>query len=337
MVKSAKSTRTTGRARRMSRRPRARTAGTRPSSRALPLARPSPWRPVSRSQSRSESPSNNTLSARLDNAMFLRSFALLLAAVLLSLLWAQAAVAQQSPGITVSVNEVVSTSDGPKVLPPAVVSIDESVHVGDAPTVLPPTVVDITESIVATDQPVPVLPFTGCPAAHTSYDFTVANSPFTLTCSLQVDVGQSLTIDPGVQVRMPDGARIDIFGTANINGTPAAPVSIISAVAADPGRWAGVLVRAGSNVQMTSTTIESAGNSYARSLWLFDGATPSLAAITIRQSLGSGIYYEDGAAGSLAGATVDTTTGPGVVLAGRCCPQITNLTVNNASDYGLEL
>lgn len=60
----------------------------------------------------------------------------------------------------------------------------------------------------------------------TATTLTTAGSPYVATGDIDVDSGVVLTVEPGVTIRMPEGASFYVRGALDINGTAAEPVTI---------------------------------------------------------------------------------------------------------------
>ncbi|MGJ8726287.1 MAG: lamin tail domain-containing protein [Roseibacillus sp.] len=64
-----------------------------------------------------------------------------------------------------------------------------------------------------------------------------ANSPYVIEGDLVVEAGATLTIEEGVTVLMTKGSSVRVYGTLDVNGTEAAPVSFL---ARDGGSWGNI-------------------------------------------------------------------------------------------------
>lgn len=66
---------------------------------------------------------------------------------------------------------------------------------------------------------------------------TAANSPYVSDGDIVVDAGSILTIEPGVELRMPAGSNLRVMGSLQVLGTDVAPVKIL---ARDSKPWGGI-------------------------------------------------------------------------------------------------
>jgi hypothetical protein len=74
-----------------------------------------------------------------------------------------------------------------------------------------------------------------CGGIFADTTWTVQGSPYELTCDVRVFLDYSLTIEPGVVVRFNPGTTLQIDGTLNALGTPAAPIAFESVDSQNPG------------------------------------------------------------------------------------------------------
>lgn len=74
-------------------------------------------------------------------------------------------------------------------------------------------------------------------AVTTSTTLTAAASPYVVVGDLVVEAGATLTVEAGVTFVMPSRASLRVYGTLDVNGTEAAPVSFLSR---DGGSWGNI-------------------------------------------------------------------------------------------------
>ena len=78
------------------------------------------------------------------------------------------------------------------------------------------------------------------PGLITENTTLTSDHPFYVSENLHVPAGVTLTLDPGVEIRMPAQGHIIIDGQLIVNGTPDVPVLIGSNDETDNGRWGGI-------------------------------------------------------------------------------------------------
>jgi hypothetical protein len=91
---------------------------------------------------------------------------------------------------------------------------------------------------------------------------TAAQSPFHVDCSVTVDTGGVLAIEPGVRLDFGTGRRVDVKGTLTLSG--AAPGDIVFSSDKESkaaGDWDGVSLRAGATATLNGFTFEYGGKS----------------------------------------------------------------------------
>jgi hypothetical protein len=117
-----------------------------------------------------------------------------------------------------------------------------------------------TLAVTPTPEPTPVPP---TPTARPSEVLTgnvrwsAANSPVTLQRDHALAAGSSLTIDPGVEVRLAPGVQFTIGGILRAQGSPGAPVRFVGT----GGRWDGIVGTQGSTIILDQVQIRQAGRS----------------------------------------------------------------------------
>ncbi len=82
-----------------------------------------------------------------------------------------------------------------------------------------------------------------------------AQGPITLSQNHILTAGSSLTIEPGVEVRIKPGVKLFIEGTLRSAGTAANPVRFIG----PEGRWTGIIGQPGSTIVLEHTELRNAG------------------------------------------------------------------------------
>jgi len=98
----------------------------------------------------------------------------------------------------------------------------------------------------------------------TNTTLTVANSPYLVTTSINVNDGVTVTIEKGVEIRFNSGVYLQVFGTLNAKG-----VKFTANASTTKGFWDGIYVSyeynaSTGNVTLDSCTVEYASNLYSR-------------------------------------------------------------------------
>jgi hypothetical protein len=65
-------------------------------------------------------------------------------------------------------------------------------------------------------------------SGNQSGTWTLANSPYVVTGSVNVPAGQTLTIEPGVEVKFNDNQGIGVYGALNADGTSSQKITFTS-------------------------------------------------------------------------------------------------------------
>ena len=152
----------------------------------------------------------------------------------------------------------------------------------------------------------------------------------------------TLTIEPGVVVKMRDGQTISFGegapGTLNAIGTDAHPIVFTTAGALSAGKWSGVTFGAGSGgSRMEHAVVEGGGWNYTAGIRVA-GSAPVLKNVTVRTTSLRGIQVFAGAAPQITASLVTGTTGgdaTGIHLASGSAARIERTTVSGNAGAGV--
>jgi len=186
-------------------------------------------------------------------------------------LLAQASTDYPAPGTTSVATSIAPTAANsraiatltPATFPTVVTSVvapelsptEQPTVVQPPPTVAPPA----TRRAMTTPRPPTAIPL---PTAilvdqlRGNIRWTAARSPIRLSRDQQLVAGATLTIEPGVEVRLAPGVSFIDEGTLNALGTADRPIRF---VANEGQRWEGLFGRPGSNISLEYTELRGGG------------------------------------------------------------------------------
>lgn len=133
------------------------------------------------------------------------------------------------------------------------------------------------------------------PSSNTTWD--LAGSPYTLTTTITVPAGVTLTISPGVLVMASSSAGLDVDGTLVAVGTAAAPITFTRSGAS--GLWSGLSVTGTPSIpgsaSLAYVNVSFGGScTFCADLYVENSTSLTVANSTFTDSGGNGIYAHTG-------------------------------------------
>ena len=177
-----------------------------------------------------------------------------------------------------------------------------------------------------------------CGSYTTNQHWTTTGNPYDVTCTVQINVGVTLTVDPGVLVRFAAGKELKIFGKLQAIGTAGSPIQFTS-VSSTPtaGDWVRLSFQPGSDStsRISYATIAYSGSSYG-AIYI-NGISPTIDNTTVSNSKTAGIYVTGSTANPTINAvTVSNCTSYGIQLNSSAGATVTNTTLSNNTDYAID-
>ncbi|MFH1006891.1 MAG: right-handed parallel beta-helix repeat-containing protein [Candidatus Latescibacterota bacterium] len=134
--------------------------------------------------------------------------------------------------------------------------------------------------------------------------WTLANSPYIVTGRINVQAGDTLTIQPGVVVQFNDNQGIWVYGTLNADGTPAGKITFTSNGDLVPDWWRCIQFLDGSAGILDHCIIRYGGYSENTNIQCTGNASPTISNTTISHSDGDGLRLYGTAHPTLSNCTV---------------------------------
>jgi RHS repeat-associated protein len=156
----------------------------------------------------------------------------------------------------------------------------------------------------------------------TDTTLTPADSPYESEASVVVQEGVTLTVEPGVILKLPG---LEAKGALHAEGTPEAPTIFTSLKDEGPGEWQGIDLKSGGSA-LEGVEIRDAANAIT-----IDGAiSPSVSNSTIRDSTESAVVLHDSQAKVLQNELISNASGIRAIDGGS--PEIRDNTINDCVD-----
>ncbi|GMR56743.1 hypothetical protein PMAYCL1PPCAC_26938, partial [Pristionchus mayeri] len=145
------------------------------------------------------------------------------------------------------------------------------------------------------------------------FEYTREGSPHSITATITVPTGESMTIAPGARLQFAPGTGIDVHGSLAIAGSEEYPVYL---AAAGPTRWAGVRLRAGYDATASSLAFVNITGAEVGLFLYKDAFLPAVKSVVID--------------GARKGVVVETQRGDGLHL-------ISGISATNSEDSGFTI
>lgn len=152
-----------------------------------------------------------------------------------------------------------------------------------------------------------------CGVVESDTHWTIAGSPYHVTCSTEINPGVVLTIDPGVVVEF-EVAQLTIHGSLIASGTPAQPITFTSAQASpSPEDWIRVWFPEDHTVSLLENVVVEYAGLFGNSAIDLDGGSLTIRGSTVRFGGNNGITASDGDL-EVTGSSISHNGGHGIKL-----------------------
>jgi len=159
---------------------------------------------------------------------------------------------------------------------------------------------------------------------------TIANSPYLITNSIDLNAGVTVTIEKGVEVRFNSGVYLQVFGILNAKG-----VKFTANGSTTKGFWDGIYVSYEYNGNLGNVTLDSCTVEHASNIYVRHGQL-TLKKSTLNNFSGYGVQISSMGTLNIENTTIKNTNypiyfyGPGRIIDGK-----NNLLTGNTADYTL--
>jgi len=160
--------------------------------------------------------------------------------------------------------------------------------------------------------------------------WTLPQSPYWLAGNVEVAIGATLTVEPGVEVKAGDGYDLLGYGIIRAEGTVVQPIRFLSYEALpEAGDWSGIsLIGNGSSSSRFSyCTVEHADYG----LFIYD-ADPEVVNCVLQNNV-NGVFFQD--AGAVFSNNLVQNNSKGLFVYINASPDITLNTIRNNSEFGI--
>ncbi|HEY2092417.1 MAG TPA: right-handed parallel beta-helix repeat-containing protein [Thermoanaerobaculia bacterium] len=176
-------------------------------------------------------------------------------------------------------------------------------------------------------------------AITTNATWTTAGSPYNITSDVTVNTGVTLTIQPGVTIKVADSSSLLVSGKLAAVGTSSQPIVFTTARSAPAaGAWKGIDFRSTSDPTSTVSyvNIDSGGWSAGRTMYIA-GSSPHIDHVTISTLAGSAIWIDLAAAHPVIDScTFNGGTAYGLYVTGGAL-EVRNTTITNFTNYAISV
>src|SRR5579864_3617227 len=247
-----------------------------------------------------------------------------------------------SPTPTPTPSPTPTSSPTPTLTPTATPSLTPTVTPTATITPTSTTTPTPTPTSSPTPSPTPTQVTTNlCGAIATSQTWSLAASPYLVTCDVTVNSGVTVTIDPGVVLRFNPGTELVVNGSLVGQGTAQQPVRLTSYRdlpngSPRAGDWGRVRVPAGGTLDLVYTTLSYSGGQ-GEGIYN-DGGTVHLSNVTLSNNSSDGLYQDNNGSASLTGTTISGFTATGIAqYSGALSVDSSSLAGASGATYGLYL